>query len=206
MDKEKGAALPDLQSIVGLNPMDKGKDLSLPNLQSIASLNPGDNKWTIKCSVLQKGDTIFYNNIKGYGSRKNVTFVDEDGTTISATLFNELIELFDDKLLQGKTYYISNGFIKYYRSCKEISFNKSTTVREAINEQQIGGTVKHNFVPLKMTRPYLQSHDYIDIVVLLVGAGPPLNSIRRNYQTTLTRRQLQIIDSEFNCAKYKHGL
>ncbi|XP_077245183.1 replication protein A 70 kDa DNA-binding subunit B-like isoform X2 [Tasmannia lanceolata] len=53
-----------------------------------------------------------------------------------------------------------------------------------------------------MTRPYLQSHYYIDIVVLVVGAGPPLNSIRRNDQTTLTQWQLQIIDSEYVCHIY----
>ncbi|XP_077212416.1 replication protein A 70 kDa DNA-binding subunit D-like isoform X1 [Tasmannia lanceolata] len=122
-------------------------------------------------------------------------------TQIRAALFTEAINLFADKLHIGRTYYISNALVKMSNapynsgSGKEIIFNKHTIVREAESEQQITETVNYKFVPLKMAEQYLGTNNYIDIIVIVVSMGPPLNTTRKRDGTTTTRRQLQIIDS-----------
>ncbi|KII66495.1 Replication protein A 70 kDa DNA-binding subunit [Thelohanellus kitauei] len=67
--------------------------------------------WVIRAFVKFKTSVKTYQNSKGNGTYFKVSFVDESGE-ISATCFNECVELFYDKLESKKLYFISRALLK----------------------------------------------------------------------------------------------
>ncbi|KAI8026532.1 Replication protein A 70 kDa DNA-binding subunit B [Camellia lanceoleosa] len=109
-----------------------------------------------------KGNMRTYKNARGEGQVFNVELIDEDGTQIQATMFNEAAKKFFDKFQLGKVYYISKGTLKVankqfktVQNDYEMTLNENSEVEEASNEAAFIPETKFNFAPIDELGPYV---------------------------------------------------
>lgn len=102
----------------------------------IESLSPYQNNWTIKARAMNKSDIRTWVNQRGEGKLFNVTLMDESGE-IRATAFNAAVDLFYDKIQEGKVYLVSKAKVnlakKKFSNVNneyELTFERNTEVEE----------------------------------------------------------------------------
>ncbi|KAL2513311.1 replication protein A 70 kDa DNA-binding subunit B-like [Abeliophyllum distichum] len=78
--------------------------------QLIHDVSPGTTGWTVKVVVAEKfSPRVAQRSPTKY---QNLTLMDSEGSTVQATLYGQNITAFQDELLLGKTYLISNALVK----------------------------------------------------------------------------------------------
>ncbi|KAL2543226.1 Replication protein A 70 kDa DNA-binding subunit B [Abeliophyllum distichum] len=78
--------------------------------QLIHDVSPGTTGWTVKVVVAEKfSPRVAQRSPTKY---QNITLMDSEGSTVQATLYGQNITAFQDELLLGKTYLISNALVK----------------------------------------------------------------------------------------------
>ncbi|KAI0723933.1 replication factor-a protein [Cerioporus squamosus] len=119
----------------------------------IESLSPYQNHWTIKARAMNKSDIRTWVNQRGEGKLFSVTLMDDSGE-IRATAFNAAVDLFYDKIQEGKVYLVSKAKVnlakKKFSNVNneyELTFERNTEVEECLDMTDVP-TVKFNFVPI----------------------------------------------------------
>ncbi|KAL2521694.1 replication protein A 70 kDa DNA-binding subunit B-like [Forsythia ovata] len=78
--------------------------------QLIREISSGTTGWTFKVVVAEKfSPRIAQKNPTKY---QNLILIDSEGSTVQATLYGQNITAFQDELILGKTYLISNALVK----------------------------------------------------------------------------------------------
>ncbi|KAG0589969.1 hypothetical protein KC19_1G060300 [Ceratodon purpureus] len=113
----------------------------------IADLCPGYcGKWETTGRVVYKTPVLSYDNRNGRGSYFRFEIADEDGGEIRVVCFNDVVDRFFDKLVEGRRYVLANGRLKApnelynheQRKC-EIVLQHSSTIRGIPDEANPGG-------------------------------------------------------------------
>ncbi|KAK9476941.1 hypothetical protein V1514DRAFT_335409 [Lipomyces japonicus] len=89
-------------------------DAKRENLFTIETLSPFQNKWTIKARVSFKSEVKHWHNQRGEGKLFSVNFLDQTGE-IKATGFNEAVDKFYDRLVEGEVYYLTKAKVTMAR-------------------------------------------------------------------------------------------
>jgi replication factor A1 len=69
-------------------------------------------KWRFKARLVKKSERKSWSNERGEGYLLNVEFMDEEGTKIQGTFFKDMVDKFDDILVEGFVYLVSGGTVK----------------------------------------------------------------------------------------------
>ncbi|KAL2534040.1 replication protein A 70 kDa DNA-binding subunit B-like [Abeliophyllum distichum] len=78
--------------------------------QLIHDVSPGTAGWTVKVVVAEKfSPRVAQRSPTKY---QNLILMDSEGSTVQATLYGQNITAFQDELILGKTYLISNALVK----------------------------------------------------------------------------------------------
>ncbi len=111
----------------------------------IKSLNTFLFDWKIKARVTKKHQMRNYTNARGAGHILKIELIDNQGTQIEGTFFNEQALTNNSTLEENKVYLISGGQIKIankkFTSISNdfcITFDKNTTIEEASDDESIG--------------------------------------------------------------------
>ncbi|KAL2528103.1 replication protein A 70 kDa DNA-binding subunit B-like [Forsythia ovata] len=78
--------------------------------QFIREVSPGTTGWTVKVVVAEKFSPRIAQ--KSPTKYKNLILMDSEGSTVQATLYDQNITSFQEELILGKTYLISNTLVK----------------------------------------------------------------------------------------------
>ncbi|KAL2457628.1 replication protein A 70 kDa DNA-binding subunit B-like [Forsythia ovata] len=74
------------------------------------NFSPGTTGWTIKVIVAEKFSPRIAQ--KSPTKYQNLILIESEGSTVQATLYGQNITVFQDELILGKTYLISNALVK----------------------------------------------------------------------------------------------
>ncbi|KAK9812826.1 hypothetical protein WJX72_004357 [[Myrmecia] bisecta] len=171
-------------------------------LQPIQALNPYNSNWTIKARLVSKAPKRTFNrNTGGVGSVFSVELVDDQGTQIEASLWQELADKYYDTLQEGKVYYFSKGKVKpadkRYSNVRNeymINFDAGSVIEES-EDQDVGKMqARLNFVPIDQVAAFLGKKTLIDVRGVVTSVGN-LGTIKRKAdQTEVVRRDLTVLD------------
>ncbi|KAL8552030.1 hypothetical protein ACS0TY_000912 [Phlomoides rotata] len=105
--------------------------------KAIRELLPYEDDWAIKVRITRKTSRETYLKPERTTHTLNIFLLDEEGSMVQATLFNELIDKFYDILESGESYLIRKGNIwsvkKSFDNVNdkiEISFTDATTIEK----------------------------------------------------------------------------
>ncbi len=120
------------------------KDMA--GVRPVKSLGAYSTDWTIKVRLTSKGKTkTFTKRTDGSpGALMPLEFVDEDGTQITATLFDRGINRYDPILKVGKCYFVSKGAVRFankkYTSIPNehtITLDDTSEIKLAVDDSSI---------------------------------------------------------------------
>ena len=172
----------------------------------ICYLNPYINQWMILARVVMKGSVFNFNGRdKKPGKLLNITLKDKSGSEIRGTFFNELVDLYDPIIEQGKVYQITGniGMIREKNSKfnstlhdYEISFNSSVKIQPMPDDSSIGN-LTYRFVKLASL---LNSHpkSSVDILAYVVKVSE-LTQISTPFKQAEKREVILADDSNVKC-------
>ncbi|KAI5119936.1 hypothetical protein M0805_002125 [Coniferiporia weirii] len=174
-----------------------------PVVYPIEGLSPYQNKWTIRARCTQKSEIRHYSTQKGEGSFFNVTFMDESGE-IRATGFNQVQEMFYDKLEEGKVYYVSKARVnlakKKFSNLSneyELGLEKTTEIVECENQEN-APQVKYAFVPLSNLEE-IQKDATCDCIGIVKEVSDVSEITSKSTSKQVKKRELTLVDrSEFS--------
>lgn len=104
----------------------------------IKDLDPYKSKWIIKARVVQKSDIKHWKNDRSEGSYFITIFKDQSGE-IEGKGFKASVDMFYEKLQEGKTYYLANAKVSERKSGAygsanqhhyDLTFEQATELRE----------------------------------------------------------------------------
>ena len=156
---------------------DKNVDLD-DQYTPIKSLNTFLYDWKIKARVTKKHNKKMWKNAKGQGTLLNVELIDNRGTQIQATFFNDCADKYNDILAQNKVYTFSNGGIKMankkYTSISndyQIIFDRNSDIVEVEDDIKIQEQ-GFCFVGIDQIQR-LDSLRTIDVIGIVTSIGEP---------------------------------
>ena len=110
----------------------------------IKSLNTFLFDWKIKARVTKKHSKKQWRNARGVGFLLNIELIDQQGTQIQATFFNEQADYYEACLRENQVYTFANGQVKMaiqkYTSIKNdysIVFDKNSTIELVEDDMSI---------------------------------------------------------------------
>ncbi|KII66498.1 Replication protein A 70 kDa DNA-binding subunit [Thelohanellus kitauei] len=161
--------------------------------------------WVIRAFVKFKTSVKTYQNSKGNGTYFNVSFVDESGE-ISATCFNECVELFYDKLESKKLCFISEAFLKpatnQYTGINnenEMILNSNIVINKCFDQIEFPRN-KYNFIKIdkiaQLPKDFsLGNNQFLSDVIGLINEIGELQAIqKKDSAITKQKRDLKIVD------------
>lgn len=173
-------------------------------IQSISSLNPYMHGWAIKAKVMSKGPKRSFNSKGNPSSVFSAELVDHQGTAIEGTFWRDAADRYYDVLQEGKVYVFARGSVKpanknYARTRNDYSlhFDSAAKVEESQDDQAFNDepmNVRMQFVAIDQLAAFVDKRMPVDIVGVVLEAGP-LNSIKRKADATeVSRRDVTITD------------
>ncbi len=174
-------------------------------VQSIESLNPYLPSWTIRARITRKSDLRSLPNREDDIKLFNLELIDEDGTSIEATLWRDVAVKLYDTFEEGKVYYISKGGLKpankRYSSVKndyELTITDRTVVEEckdASAEQVKNVQAKLDFTKIGDLPSKLGSKAALDVLAVVYQVSP-IGSVKRKADNSeLVKRNLMLVDT-----------
>lgn len=134
----------------------------------------------------------------------NIELVDDEGTAIECTLWNELAQQWFDRLQVDRVYYVSNGSLKpadkrYSTVRNNYSMSLSggrASIEEAEDQASASKmSARLQYVMFNDLPVYINNRASVDLLGVLTGCQP-LGSIKRKTdQTELNRRDITLVDS-----------
>jgi replication factor A1 len=143
----------------------------------VKALNQFSADWTIKVRVTKKGDERTWKNDRGQGKLFSVDMVDQEGTQIQGTFFNQQVEKFYPLIKENKVYTVSNGTIKLANkrftsipNDYQISFQDDTEFKEAKEDTSI----RHEAYAFKNLKDLadMQTQSTVDVIGVVTETGP----------------------------------
>ncbi|KAI3857868.1 hypothetical protein MKX03_004970, partial [Papaver bracteatum] len=188
---------PVLESEIGSDPksqkiefkpkQETGIILNPKRVHPLVSMNPYQGNWTIKVQLTSKGNLRTYKNARGEGCVFNVELIDQDGTQIQATMFNEDVNKFYNKFELGKVYYISKGTLKVAnKQFKTVQNDYEMTLNENSELEEIDdlGT-------------YVNGQVLVDVIGVLQSVSPTMSIRRKANNETIQKRDITIADDSY---------
>ncbi|XP_059075315.1 replication protein A 70 kDa DNA-binding subunit C-like [Cryptomeria japonica] len=174
------------------------KQNSSLNVSPIKGLNPYQSKWTIKGWVISKRKMHPYNTPRSFRQVFNLDIIDDEGTEIRVTCFNDTTELHYDKVEVGEFYYVSKGSVRESNT----KYNKLNNHLEiTLDEASILKRCDHVvptpdnaswFTPINEIKNY-SNNTLIDVIGVVVRFGE-ISKIRRKDGSEVKRRVVKIND------------
>lgn len=119
----------------------KIEDLASNNYMPVKVLNTFTRDWIIKARISKRGDV---KTTRNGGQLLKIEMVDQYGTQIEGTFFNDAAKMFGEILEENKVYLFSNGSVKMankkFTSVKNdfcIIFDKNSQIHEAKDDGSI---------------------------------------------------------------------
>ncbi|OHT09105.1 Replication protein A 70 kDa DNA-binding subunit [Tritrichomonas foetus] len=169
------------------------------NFINISSLTMYINSWTILARVVQKSQKKNWTNNRGSGSLFSVTLKDKAGDEIRGTFFNEEAEKFYEEIEINHIYEITGGRIKAantkfnnVNNMYEISFDKTTTFKEAAEDDSIG-ELTYDYVKLKDIAD-LEVNKIVDIIAICSQVDDCTQIHSNKTGKDLTKRTIYLVD------------
>ncbi|OQR94443.1 replication protein A 70 kDa DNA-binding subunit [Achlya hypogyna] len=147
-------------------------------ISDIASLNPySGGRWTIKARVTARAPIKNWTNARGQGKLCSVDLLDAKGGEIRATLFNDAVDAFYDRLVPNGVFYFSGGKIKManrkfsaINNDYEVTFDTSSDIVPAAEDHAIQ-SVQYNFKPIGSIET-VAPDSTIDMIGIVKTVGP----------------------------------
>lgn len=183
-------------------PSSNGKD-NWP-VQAISSLNPYMHGWAVKAKVVSKGPKRSFTRKGAPSTVFTAELVDHQGTAIEGTFWKDAADKYYDLLEEGKVYVFARGSVKpanknYARTRNDYSlhFDSAAKVEESQDDSAFGSaamSVRMQFVSIDQLAAFVDKRMPVDVVGVVLEAGP-LNSIKRKADSTeVSRREITIVD------------
>ncbi|KDO22120.1 hypothetical protein SPRG_10939 [Saprolegnia parasitica CBS 223.65] len=172
-----------------------------PNMRisDIASLNPySGGRWTIKARVTARAPVKNWTNARGQGKLCSFDLLDAKGGEIRATLFNDAVDAFYDRLVPNGVFFFSGGKIKManrkYSAINndyEVTFDASSDIVPAGEDHAIQA-VQYNFKPITSIEsvPPESTIDMIGIVKTVA----PCAELTSKAGKQLQKRDITMVD------------
>ncbi|KAL2527635.1 replication protein A 70 kDa DNA-binding subunit B-like [Abeliophyllum distichum] len=145
--------------------------------QLIHDVSPGTAGWTVKVVVAEKfSPRVAQRSPTKY---QNLILMDSEGSTVQATLYGQNITAFQDELILGKTYLISNALVKetnaeYKAKSGEIQWTISGRTRirrvEENNSNLLIST--YSFTDFEDLPKYMDSNVDISVIGMIIDIKP----------------------------------
>ncbi|KAL2493577.1 Nucleic acid-binding [Forsythia ovata] len=145
--------------------------------QLIRDVSLGSSGWTVKVVVAEKFSPRIAQ--KSPTKYQNLILMDTEGSTVQATLYGQNITAFQDQLILGNTYLISNAMVKitnaeYKAKSGEVQWTISERTRirrvEENNSNLIIST--YNFTDFEDFPNYMDSNIDISVAGMIIDIKP----------------------------------
>ncbi|QLG73300.1 hypothetical protein HG535_0E03840 [Zygotorulaspora mrakii] len=180
------------QQYQGMNSSEKTRPIF-----AIEQLSPYQNVWTIKARVSFKGDIKTWHNQRGDGKLLNVNFLDTSGE-IRATAFNDMADKLNEKLQEGKVYYVSKARLQPAKPQfsnlshpYELSMDRETVIEECYDESNVPKT-HFNFIKLNAIQNQ-EVNCSVDVLGIVQTVNPHFE-LTSKAGKKFDRRDISIID------------
>lgn len=183
------------------------QDLSKLPIFPIKSLSSYNSRWCIKARVTVKSDIKTFNSKKAGGSTGSLfscELIDEAGTEIRATAFNEVCDKLYPLLVAGNVYLISKGSIrtanKRFTSIKhdyEIVFSAATIVQPCTDDADAEARIPRNhydFVPIDQLRDTPKDQT-VDVIGIATQVSEPQTVTSKATGTQFAKRTVTLLDT-----------
>ncbi|CAK4626418.1 hypothetical protein LEN26_007195 [Aphanomyces euteiches] len=168
-------------------------------ISDIASLNPySGGRWTIKARVTARSPVKNWTNARGQGKLCSVDLLDAKGGEIRATLFNDAVDAFYDRLIPNGIFYFSGGKIKManrkfsaINNDYEVTFDTSSDIVAAPDDHAIQ-TVSYNFKTIASIES-LPVESTIDMIGIVKSVGP-CSELTSKAGKQLHKRDFTLVD------------
>jgi len=166
----------------------------------IAALNPYQNKWTIRCRLMEKGDRS-YSNAKGDGKLFNLTVVDSSGE-IRITGFTETHTEHYERLAVGRCYEISGGTLKpknaqynYTSHGFEVTLNRGCKIEEVADPEGNEAIPRYNYslTPIAALE-HIVEDTKVDVLGVVMECTEP-NTFTAKSGKEMTKRTMHLADT-----------
>ncbi|KAI3883590.1 hypothetical protein MKX03_016272, partial [Papaver bracteatum] len=184
-----------------VSPVLESEIRSDPKIHPLVSRNPYQGNWTIKVRLTSKGNLRTYKNARGEGCVFNVELIDQDGTQIQATMFNEAVNKFYNKFELGKVYYISKGTLKVankqfktVQNDYEMNLNENSELEEVSEEGSHIPKEIFNFVKIDDFGTYVNGQVLVDVIGVLQSVSLTMSIKRKANNENIPKRDITIAD------------
>ena len=159
-------------------------------------------RWRIKVRVTKKGEKRSWKSEKGQGTLLNVELIDEEGTMIQGTFFQEIADKFFDQVKENAVYLMTGGVVKpaspKFAAIKHeycIVFDKNTEITEIDDDGSV--TMEKcknafNFMPIDKIAE-MNPQESVDVIGIVYMVGPAGTVQLKNGEYKM-RRNILICD------------
>ncbi|KAL2465108.1 Replication protein A 70 kDa DNA-binding subunit B [Abeliophyllum distichum] len=145
--------------------------------QLIKDVHPGDVGWTVKVTIAEKSPARTAK--KSPKKYQNIILMDSEGSTVQATLYDHNIIAFQDELIQGKTYLISNALVKLtnleYRSQSgdtQWTISGKTRIQQVDENNSALLLTAYNFIDFEDLENHMDTNTDISIIGMVIDTRP----------------------------------
>lgn len=169
--------------------------------QPIAALNPYNMNWTIKARLTNKAPKRSFNRDGMAKSVFNIEVVDDQGTSIEATLWGDFADKYYDMLQEGKVYYISRGKVRpanknfaTVRNDYTINLDSGGHIEECEDADASKMQARPNFVHIDQLPAFIGKKALVDLLGVVINVGALGSVKRKSDQSELQRRDITLLD------------
>lgn len=199
--KRKSDEIENFQKKFGSNDVECLESRSINESPAlISSLSPFKSNWQIQAKVLAKRPIHTWKNDKNSGKVFNMDLYDKSAQ-IRATVFNDLVDRFYDKIHCGKVYLISNADLKdakkQYSSINnnfELMFSNDTEMIECDEKSESFPEVKMNFNLISELKK-LSLNSLVNVIGICHEIRGLEEFVSKKNGKCLKKREIVIIDS-----------
>ncbi|MES1920503.1 Rpa1ap, partial [Bonamia ostreae] len=143
----------------------------------LESLNPYRGKWAVRVRCTAVSPVRMWQKSTGSGKVMSVDLLDESGTEIRATMFNEAVDRFGDVFAEDKVYVIARGRVKlankkftHIRNDYEITLDAESVVQVVVDDRRIGKE-NYNFSALRDLES-ADENSFVDVLAVVSRIDP----------------------------------
>ncbi|KAF4351824.1 hypothetical protein F8388_005102 [Cannabis sativa] len=178
---------------IKMSPPPYVEDIMKKQLTPLNKITNGPRRWTTRVVVSEK----FTERRSQHTSNRyqHMVLSDSEGNSVQATLYEDSIDLFRDKLKLHRTYYISNAYVKHAPKSHTLTnnafqwtINSSTLIEEAKETEAVITIPQRSLVSFSELQNYVKTNTEIDLLGIVVAIKDP-----RDIQTIHGPTKLQEI-------------
>ncbi|KAJ5069761.1 replication protein a 70 kda DNA-binding subunit a [Anaeramoeba ignava] len=160
------------------------------------SINPIDQNFLIKARIISKSEIGTFSNTTREGRMCSINLIDEEGSEMKATMFDDSIDKFYEQIEEDSVYYIKNGKMKINNSpvqttIFQMTFSNRTVMQKCEDDGSIP-KMTFSFTPIGKIKE-LKSQTLVDIIGILIEMGN-LENLTTKDGRAVAKRRLVLID------------